>query len=90
MTLGSDCVQDCDFSLYYISYMRYKKVNNQDMLYFYNEPLAPTWSQQYKSYTKLYTNFSEFDKDATSAFYKGKFNNKYTNMIYQKFIKSIK
>lgn len=93
ITLGTDCIQDCDFSLYFLSFIRYK---GSGMLYVYNESLIPINSNQYKAYSKLYmdsytgSRFPEFDKDITASFIKWKFNNKDTNTVYQKFIRSIR
>jgi hypothetical protein len=93
LTLWNTCIQDCDLSWYYLSYMRYKKVGDKDMIYVYNEPLIPKGSTQYKNYTNLYNlswDISSFDSDITRAFYIWKFKNSGTNSSYQKFIKSIK
>lgn len=97
ITVGNNCIGDCDVTLYFFSFMRYKKTAQWDMLYIYNVPLAPKNSKQYVSYNKLYNffastevDFSTFDKDIIQAFRKGKFNNKDTNKVYQDLIKSIK
>ncbi len=92
ITLGTNNIQDWVLNEYYVSYIKYK---NSGMVYVYNEPLVPLNSKQYNTYSKIYlysnfTEFNQFDKDIKTAFNKWKFNNKYTNAVYQKFIKSIR
>ncbi len=92
ITLGRNYYQDfmlSNYSGYYMSYMRYK---TDGMLYVYNVSLIPLNSKQYNAYVKLYwdSGNNEIEKDLIFAFNKWKFNNKDTNAVYQKFIKSIR
>lgn len=97
--IGRHCSMECDQSDYYIGFLKYKKVNGEDILYVYNTPLAPKWSIQYNSYKNLYTpekypgtpdHYTAMYRDMISAFNKWKWNNKNTDSVYKSFVKSIK
>lgn len=86
LTLGTNCFQDCDFSWYYVSYM---KPSNSSILYVANKPLVPTGSSQHQSYSKLYSDFREFENDLKKSFQRGRFNNKSVDAVYKNFLRSV-
>ncbi len=87
--LGKHCNTNCTPEDFYIGFMKYKKWDG--LLHVYNEPLAPKWSKQFNSYESSYKNdYVSLYADMSFAFKKWKFNNKNTNMVYKKFIQSIR
>ncbi len=90
--LWTDSIQDADFSLYYVGYMRYKEMKNGGMLYFYNNQIAPEESLQYKKYLQIYWShdYSNFEKDLSKSFYRWRFWNAQVNAIYQRMIRAIR